>query len=248
MNPPSTDNNFEKFRKDRRQRRAQFGANAASAARPAGARDAEAYEAKQVHETRLSRDVHEFLAEATKQAATIVEKVTMVAEAETAQRLSREMQEFLQETMRRAATFMHMVQASRGKTAVKDMEPHVSNLVGPTLDGFRHEGTAQLADKHIGQDPFAELPEPTAAEEDAADDDAAEAEEHDVDGPAVETHATTEPTGATEHQDPAALLMARVSCDADTLKRALKALVGVKVLSQDDARTIYRGALQANTA
>ncbi len=243
MNPPSTDNNFEKFRKDRRQRRAQFGANAASAARPAGARDAEAYEAKQVHETRLSRDVHEFLAEATKQAATIVEKVTMVAEAETAQRLSREMQEFLQETMRRAATFMHMVQASRGKTAVKDMEPHVSNLVGPTLDGFRHEGTAQLADKHIGQDPFAESPEPAEA-----DDAAGQAEEHEVDTSAVEAHAATEPVGATEHHDPAALLMARVTCDVDTLKRALKALVGAKVLSQDDARAIYRGALQANTA
>lgn len=156
MNTPTGDTNFEKFRRERRQRRAQFGSQPANVAKPIGMSDVEAYEARQMHETKLTRDVHDFLAEATKHAATIVEKVTQVAEAETAQRLVREMHEFLEATMRRAASFMELVHSQRAGAVVKDLEPHVSNLVGRSLDEFRHEGTAQLADKHIGQDPFLE--------------------------------------------------------------------------------------------
>lgn len=158
MNTPTADSNFEKFRRERRQRRAQFGSQPVTAptTKSNGVTDVEAYEARQMHETKLTRDVHDFLAEATKQAATIVEKVTQVAEAETAQRLAREMREFLEETMRRAARFMEMVHSKRGQAVMQDLEPHVSNLVGASLDEFRFEGTAQLADKHIGQDPFFE--------------------------------------------------------------------------------------------
>jgi hypothetical protein len=34
------------------------------------------------------------------------------------------------------------------------VEPSMHNLVGPLLDQFRAQGTAELSDKHLGQDPF----------------------------------------------------------------------------------------------
>ncbi|MEZ5965417.1 MAG: hypothetical protein R3F56_16410 [Planctomycetota bacterium] len=177
MNTPTGDSDFDKFRRERRQRRAQFGSlPATAAAKSHGVSDIEAYEARQMHETKLTRDVHDFLADATKHAATIVEKVTQVAEAETAQRLAREMHEFLEETMRRAARFMEMVQSRRGETALQELEPHLSNIVGTSLDEFRFEGTAQLADKHIGQDPFFE--DDVATSDDSLD--IADAEAGDV--------------------------------------------------------------------
>jgi hypothetical protein len=253
MNPPTADSNFEKFRKDRRQRRAQFHGATATAPRTHGARDAEAYEARQVHETRLTRDVHDFLAEATKHAASIVERVTSAAEAETAQRLAREMQEFLQETMRRAATFMHMVQAMRGKAAVQDLEPHVSNLVGEPLDGFRFEGTAQLSDKHIGQDPFAEPiePAPEAEPESAAAsaiDEALATADKEAPAPDSKQEQESQTAALTPGPTPAALLMARIGSDPETLKRSLKALVQSRALSTDEARAIYRDALAKKQA
>jgi hypothetical protein len=242
MNPPTADQNFEKFRRERRQRRAQFGGVPATAPRSAGIKDVEAYEARQVHETRLSREVHDFLAQATKQAAAIVEKVTQAAEAESSQRLVREMHDFLEETVRRAAKFMQMVQAQAGGAAVRDLETHVSNIVGTALDEFRFEGTAQLADKHIGQDPFLEPLPPAAASDDRTDAENTEDDMQKNTNPAgARTGDTTAPAGTLDGKE---LLLERVCRDADTLKRALKALVQVKVLTQDEARSIYKSALQ----
>jgi len=241
MNPSTSDSNFEKFRRERRQRRAQFGGMPATAAKPHAASDVEAYEARQVHETRLTRDVQDFLAEATKQAASIVEKVTQIAEAEAAQRLAREMQEFLEETVRRAARFMTLVQArAQPGAAVQDIEPQVHNLVGQVLDGFRSEGTAQLPDKHIGQDPFAG--DPPQGERSQADGAASTSDaEH---GTEQHQQQASAPRPAPK-KDLSGVLPERVFQDPETLKRALKALVKTRILTQEEARDIYKSALQA---
>jgi len=265
MNTTTGDTNFDKFRRERRQRRAQFGNLPATAAKTTGVRDIEAYEARQMHETKLTRDVHDFLAEATKHAAAIVEKVTQVAEAETAQRLAREMHEFLEETLRRAARFMELVHSQRSGAALQDLEPHVSNLVGPALDEFRFEGTAQLADKHIGQDPFVDAPssEPddaaASSDEDRGDAepcaDGREARPESAAPPPAVAAATTQPAPAAGPAPAAPALTevfgteltARMCRDPETLKNALKALVKSGVLSPDDAREAYRTALQKAT-
>src|SRR5262249_24520853 len=50
----------------------------------------------------------------------------------------------------------------------QELEPQVHNLVGFQLDHFRHEGTAQLEDKHIGQDPFQHPLPPVSQKSDVA--------------------------------------------------------------------------------
>lgn len=283
------DINFDKFRKDRRHRRAQFGGVPATEAKANGLRDADAYEERQVQETRLTRDVHDFLAQATRQAAAIVEKVTQAAEIETTQRLSREVQEFLQETVRRAASFLRLVQTGKLGTGTRDVEAHVSNLLGQALDSFRFEGTAQVADKHIGQNPFLvddgdgegedsvgedateELESPALEAAPPAPEPKAAPPERKAPAKPVETHDVTaaakvhaapeastraeppraEPLGA-EPAEAAAIapagcpsLDALLGGDIETLKRALKALVKAEVMTQDQAREIYRADLAA---
>lgn len=272
MNPSTADSNFEKFRRERLQRRAQFGNSPVTAQKSNSVNDVEAYEQRQIHETMLTRDVHDFLAEATKHAATIVERVTQVAEAETAHKMAREMHEFLEETMRRAARFMDMVKSRRSGAVMQELEPMVSNLVGQSLDAFRHEGTAQLADKHIGQDPFHESLA-DGVDDAEADDDAAtcdlDSEDHveadigadtQAEGvsptPAADAAPARQATAASKRQDPdtmptgaeteaaAGFLTERMFRDPETLKNALKALVKTGVLTQADARDTYRAALQ----
>jgi hypothetical protein len=278
------DINFDKFRKDRRHRRAQFGGVPATEAKANGLRDAEAYEERQVHETRLTRDVHDFLAQATRQAAAIVEKVTQAAEVETTQRLSREVQEFLQETMRRAASFLRLVQAGKLGTGTRDVEAHVSNLLGEALDSFRFEGTAQVADKHIGQNPFLvdhgrddgedslgedapeELDAPSAEVAPPAPEPKVAPAERKAPAKPVETHDVTAAARVSATPDappraeaspeakPVTAAAASAGCpsldallggDIETLKRALKALVKAEVMTQEQAREIYRADLAA---
>lgn len=261
------DINFDKFRKDRRHRRAQFGGVPATEARN-GLRDAEAYEERQVHETRLTRDVHEFLAQATRQAAQIVEKVTHAAEQESSQRLTKEVQEFLQETVRRAASFLRLVQAGAFGTATQDVETHVSNLLGQALDSFRFEGTAQIADKHIGQNPFHDSTSEEEVEDEASDD----GESIDLSPPTAKAAAPAPAPVAAPAPAPVAAAPAAPAApaaaakpapapvggipsldkllggDVETLKKALKALVKAGVMSQDQAREIYRADLAARSS
>ncbi len=218
MSPSNTDPNFESFRRQRKRAQVRY---AGPAHTDPVTREIQEYESKQIHEARLTREVHEFLEDATRQAASIVEKVTVAAEIEVAERLQTEMQTFLAETVRRATTFLLQVQTKRGRASLTDLEPQVSNLVGPALDAFRFEGTAQLKDKHIGQDPFFEAP--------SADD--AGAGQTGADG----TDDSAPPEAATAAHP----LLGRLCQDSESLKKSLKALVGAGVLDPEEARRIY---------
>jgi hypothetical protein len=155
MQQKGMDSGFDAYRRDRNQRRMQSG----TPLRPIGKgqdvlREIEAAEAREVQEQRLTREVHDFFADATRTAATIVQKVTEVHENEASGRLSNEMEEFLVETIRRAQSFVQLLQFAKGPDGERIVDTHMQNLVGKMLDGFRNEGTAQLPDKHIGLDPM----------------------------------------------------------------------------------------------
>lgn len=223
MSPSNTDPNFEQFRRQRKRAQVRYSGPQRT---DSVVREIQEYESKQIHEARLTREVHEFLEDATRQAASIVEKVTIAAEHEVAERLQTEMQTFLAETVRRATTFLMQVQTKRGRASLTEMEPQVSNLVGPALDAFRFEGTAQLKDKHIGQDPFYEAPEtPPAASSPSDETDEARDEAEATHPPRI---------GAKRHP-----LLDRLCEDPEALKTTLKALVSTGVLDAESARQIY---------
>jgi len=118
-------------------------------------KELEQVEAKEVLDQQLTREVHDFFAAATRQAAGIVERVARDAEAEAGQRVEQEMEAFLFDALSRMNAFVVAVlQHKRGPVAETDLEPRIANIVGAALDRFRNEGTAELYDKHIGQDPF----------------------------------------------------------------------------------------------
>jgi hypothetical protein len=118
-------------------------------------KELEKVEAKEVLDQQLTREVHDFFAAATRQAAGIVERVARDAEAEAGQRVEQEMEAFLFDALSRMNAFVVAVLKHKsGPVAEADLEPRVANIVGAALDQFRNEGTAELYDKHIGQDPF----------------------------------------------------------------------------------------------
>jgi hypothetical protein len=146
---------FENFRRERNRRRLEGGPRRDLGDSGNVLRQIEAAEQREVRDQQLTREVHEFFAAATKQAASIVQNVTEGAEAELTASVGREMSEFLRDTIRRAQEFMTVVQeeARRG-VGKKDLEPHMQNIVGPVLDGFRCAGSPATAEQHLGQDPF----------------------------------------------------------------------------------------------
>lgn len=148
---------FDNFRKERQRRRAKLGPVASTLGYENKAlRELEQVEAREVLEQRLTREVHEFFASATRQAAGIVEKVAKDAEEEAGARVEQEMESFLIDALSRMNSFVVTVlQQRRPPVASTEMEPLVQRIVGDSLDEFRWEGTADLGDKHIGQDPFA---------------------------------------------------------------------------------------------
>ncbi|HZN40096.1 MAG TPA: hypothetical protein VFD82_14920 [Planctomycetota bacterium] len=118
-------------------------------------KELEQVEAKEILDQQLTREVHDFFAAATRQAAGIVERVARDAEAEAGLRVEQEMEAFLFDALSRMNAFVVAVLKHKsGPVAEADLEPRVANIVGAALDQFRNEGTAELYDKHIGQDPF----------------------------------------------------------------------------------------------
>ena len=65
---------------------------------------------------------------------------------EKAHKLRCEIQDFLGDVIRRAEVFMTALNANRGAAVEQELQAQMQNLVGRTLDEFRHEGTAQLQD------------------------------------------------------------------------------------------------------
>lgn len=152
-----SDQGFDDFRKQRKRMQAKLGQPATALGYDNQAlRELEEVEQKEVREQRLTREVHDFFAAATRQAASIVERVAKDAMQETGARVEQEMESFLIDSLARMNNFvLTVLNQRRGPVAEAQMEPSVGNIVGPSLDEFRFAGTADTGDKHIGQDPFA---------------------------------------------------------------------------------------------
>lgn len=148
---------FDAFRRERKRVRAKMGPqNSVLGYENAALRELEQVEAKEVRDQQLTREVHDFFAAATRQAAAIVEKVAHDAEEEATVRMQGEVEGFLMDTLSRMNSFIMTVMQQRqgGAVAETHVEPDVKHLVGSELDEFRYEGTPEIRDSHIGQDPF----------------------------------------------------------------------------------------------
>lgn len=152
-----TDQGFDDYRKARKRMQAKIGAQGQDAGYENHAlRELEKVEAKEFREQQLTREVHDFFAAATKQAAAIVDRVAQDVQQMTGERVEQEMESFLIDSLTRMNTLvMTVLQQRRGPIAETQLEPRVANLVGAPLDEFRWAGTAETGDRHIGQDPFA---------------------------------------------------------------------------------------------
>jgi hypothetical protein len=153
-----TDTDFDAFRRERKRVCSKLRTGTASNGYENRAlRELEEVEAKEVHEQQLSREVHDFFAAATRQAAEIVEKVSHDAVEQAGERLQNEVDEFLLGTMTRMNSFILSVMQQRRNINVAEtqIEPDVKHLVGHELDEFRHTGNTLERDVHIGRDPFA---------------------------------------------------------------------------------------------
>src|SRR5690606_28484986 len=107
-------------------------------------RELEKVEAREVRDQQLTREVHDFFAAATRQAAAIVEKVSLDAEEQATERMQGEVEGFLIDTLSRMNGFIMTVMQKRrnGNVAETHVEPDLKHLVGPELDEFRYEGAA----------------------------------------------------------------------------------------------------------
>jgi hypothetical protein len=253
---------FDSFRRERNQRRNQSGTpHRAIAKGQEVLREIEAAEARELQDQRLTREVHDFFQDATRTAAGIMQKVNETAAEQTGQRMRYEVEEFLQDAIRRAQSFIELLRrCSTGREGETNVEPMMRNLIGDMLDQFRNEGTAQLQDKHLGQDPFATSPEAVREELTGRGEDEPaappvehkEIEEHLV--AEVMRNAKTPSSGkhpahkqAAAPADGAAAanpLLASLS-DPKRLKHALRALVQGGVLGKDEAQRIYEAQQQA---
>ena len=151
-----SDQGFDDYRKERKRMQAKLGPQGPAHSYDNQAlRELEQAEAREARDQRLTREVHDFFQAATKQAASIVDKVAKDAMEATGERVEQEMEAFLIDSLARMNTFIVTVlKERRGPIAEALMEPSVGNIVGKSLDDFRWEGTADVLDKHIGQDPF----------------------------------------------------------------------------------------------
>jgi hypothetical protein len=220
---------FENFRRERNKRRMESGPLRPMGQNAAVLRELEEVEAREVRNQQLTREVHEFFAEATRTAASIVTQVAEHAETEVQEAVTHEMTEFLAETMRRVQEFVELVQVSTPDgVAQRDVAVNMQNIVGHVLDSFRFAGDAVTAEAHVGQDPFRT----------PLDGEAAPSE-----GPQSSmAHDLADPETADEAASQLAFWFDRVRANDETLRKTLKVLVQHDVMSKDEARAIYRGA------
>lgn len=158
MQPRKNTDQFDDFRRERKRVRAKLGPQQSVLGYENSAlRQLELQEAEEVRDQQLTREVHDFFAAATRQAAAIVEKVSHDAEEQACERMQGEVQGFLMDTLSRMNGFIMTVMQQRQNLNVAEthVEPDVKHLVGSELDEFRYEGSPEVRDAHIGQDPFA---------------------------------------------------------------------------------------------
>jgi len=228
------DAGFEQYRKERKLRRAQNAAAKGEVREGASvARLIDAADAKEAHDQQLTREVHEFFSDATRTAASIVQKFHERKTVEHVSKVADEMQEFLQQAIHRAQNFIEKIRA-QGPT--REAERHVvaqmQNLVGPLLDHFRSIGTAAVADKHIGQDPFL-VP--------AADEERTDIEDHIVAEVAEVGDKSADRPGpqAKRGAAPVHPLLGGIGEEPDRLKKALRLLVDGNLMSREEAQRIW---------
>jgi hypothetical protein len=240
---------FESFRRERNKRRMEGGPLRPLGQNASILRELEEAEAKEVRNQQLTREVHEFFAEATRQAASIVTHVTENAEAELHETVAHEMAEFLADSMRRVQMFVELVKrTSPPGIATQDLDTNMQNIVGQVLDEFRFAGDVTTAEAHVGQDPFA-----TDTGFGGDLDDRSQTPQGGLpawtdDGPAeIEEHLVAEllgraPAPQPEPAEGIALRrwFERLCADDEQLKATLKLLVRSEVMSKDEARAIYR--------
>lgn len=249
---------FDDYRLQRKRMQAKLGLQQNSLGYENNALKAlEEVEAREVREQQLSREVHEFFAAATKQAAAIVEKVARDAESAIGSRIQEEMESFLRDALERVNGMVGALllkQQRNPKMAQADVEAKIGNL-GASLDEFRWEGTAEGADKHIGQDPFAtDLDEVrrefrdqlSGMEGEGLQQAPMDIEEHLV-AAADETRAgdgaddahDAESAGAAAPYDPTPTPQQEL----ERFKSALKALVRQGTMTKDEARAAWQTRL-----
>lgn len=233
------DQGFENFRRERNKRRMEAGPLRPMGQNASVLRELEEVEAREVRNQQLTREVHEFFAEATRTAASIVTQVAEHAETEVQAAVTHEMTEFLAETMRRVQQFVELVQVSTPEgVAHRDVEVNMQNIVGHVLDSFRFAGDAVTAEAHVGQDPFRT---PLGACEPQDDTEVSDEAVHASDVP-VESEAAVEDDASKAELE---AWFDRVRGDDESLRKALKVLVQFDVMTRDEARAIYRGAAPA---
>lgn len=257
------DQGFDDFRKERKRIQAKVGrAGGLHDFHNQALRELEQAEEREVREQQLTREVHDFFAAATRQAASIVDRVARDAEREAGQRIEQEMEAFLIDSLARMNTLvLAVLKERRGAVAETRKEPSVGNLVGPLLDEFRSAGTADIGDKHVGQDPFATAVDDVQREFRAQVTGAVEAEQsaRPIEQHLVAALASAEPAPAEagDAEAPPAPAPAAPSAAAeeprhpgnDTLERfkaALKEMVRQGVMSRDEARAAWQVRLRAH--
>ena len=227
---------FENFRRERNKRRMEAGPLRPMGQNAAVLRELEEVEAREVRNQQLTREVHEFFAEATRTAASIVTQVAEHAETEVQAAVTLEMTEFLAETMRRVQEFVELVHVSTPDgVAQREVEVNMQNIVGHVLDSFRFAGDAVTAEAHVGQDPFR-----TPLMADLGEEPVQEGTPHVESESAVAEVVDFETSGG-----PLSDWFERVRTNDETLRKTLKVLVQHDVMTRDEARAVYRGALAA---
>jgi hypothetical protein len=255
------DQGFDDFRKERKRIQAKVGrAGGLHDFHNQALRELEQAEEREVREQQLTREVHDFFAAATRQAASIVDRVARDAEREAGQRIEQEMEAFLIDSLARMNTLvLAVLKERRGAVAETRKEPSVGNLVGPLLDEFRSAGTADVGDKHVGQDPFATAVDDVQREFRAQVTGAGEAEQpaRPIEQHLVAALASGEPASAVadDAETPAEPAPAAPPAPAEgprdpgneleRFKAALKEMVRQGVMSRDEARAAWQVRLRA---
>lgn len=270
MSIPPVDG-FDQYRTERKRRHLDSGPKRQAALNSSVLQELEAHEASTARNERMTREVQEFFEDATRTAASMVTKLSSSAEQEQDVSVAREMSEFLNETLRRARAFIEEMQ-STGQVAdgIEEFLPNLRNVVGPTLDAYRWEGSPGVAEAQIGRDPFAvddggvSMTEAASVDEFVEVDDEDDIVEVSVDGDFVpmdesHDHFEEEPVAPIEEHLVAEFMESapqsqtvpaecqalsewafRIGSDDATLRRSLKALVHVGSMTKDEARGIYQ--------
>ncbi len=229
------DSGFEGYRRDRKRRHLATTGPKRDMGRRAGVlRELEQAEHEEMRNEQMSREVHEFFSDATRTAASIVAKVAEEQETVQCENISQDMLEFLHDAISRAQALITQLRSRQGGgVGMETIETDVHNIVGQQLDQFRHEGTAQLHDKHIGQDPFADVELPDMA---SVADEPLTIDEH-----LVADTVEPEPKANPDVEVPEWL----AKLDTPKLQTTLKMLVSQQVMSKEDAIAIFYALTEA---